>query len=127
MKNLNSKKVSNGVLAAVGVTILTFIIVSFVNYASYKETTSGTLSEIDDGIYVQTYNVYSNVPANNTTVAVICTGTQMLTVQGHINISFTDETPSYSYTRTNIVNGDTLNVYVPKGTVQMLGGVNSMR
>lgn len=126
MKNLNSKKVSNGVLAAVGVTILTFMIVSFVNYALYKEITNGTLSEIDDGIYVQTYNVYSNVPANNTTVAVICTGTQMLTVQGHISINFTDETPSYSYTRTNIVNGDTLNVYVPKGTVQMLGGVNSM-
>ena len=127
MKNLISKKVLYGIAAAVGVTILAFMIVSFVKYASYKEIISGTLSEIDDGIYVQTYNVYSNVPANNTTVAVICTGTQMLTVQGHINISFTDETPSYSYTRTNIVNGDTLNVYVPKGTVQMLGGVNSLR
>ena len=124
---LEMKKKSYVVVAVVLSILFAIGIVKFVSYTAYKETITGTLSEVSDGIYVQTYNVYSNVPANNTTVAIICTGTQMMTVQGHINISFTDGTPSYSYTKTNIVNGDTLNVYVPKGTVQTLGGVNSMR
>ena len=107
-----------------------FVFVSFgmykyMNYVTYSETTSGTLSEIEDGVYIQTYNVYSNIPANNTSVAIVCINNQILTIEGQINIQYTDDTPSYTYTDTHIVNGDKLTVYIPRGTVQRLQNVTS--
>ena len=104
---------------------IALIAFKFVKYTTYSETLTGTLSEIEDGVYIQTYNVYSNIPANNTSVAVVCINDQILTINGSINILVTDDTPSYIYTKTNIINGDKLTVYVPRGTIQRLPSANS--
>lgn len=102
---------------------LTYGIFRFVQYAAYENTTTGTLSEIENGVYVQTYSVYSNVPSNNTDVAIVCIDNQIRKIKGQIDICISDQEPSYSYTQTNRVSGDKLTVFVPRGTVQQMNSV----
>ena len=89
------------------------------------EVIEGTLSEISDGVYAQTYSVYSDIPANNTQVAVICTGSQVYTLKGRVEVHFTEDTPRYTYTKGDWSHFTTICLYVPRGTVQQLGGVTS--
>lgn len=125
MKILNFlKQYKNYLFCALFITLIIWGIVACVEYATYEETIDGYLSEIDDGVYVQTYNTFSNVPAYNSTVATVCINDRLYTVSGYINIYYTENKPSYEWTMTNVVNGDTLTVYVPKGSVERLDNKN---
>lgn len=125
MKQDKIKLIIKCIVVLIVVGLFSFGTYKLIKYTTYIETTSGTLSEIEDGVYLQTYNVYSNIPANNTSVAIVCINNQILTIEGHINIQYTDDTPSYTYNRTRVVNGDTLTVYIPRGTIQRLPNATS--
>ena len=118
------KQYKNYLFCALFVILIILGVVKFIKYATYKETINGYLNEIDDNVYVQTYNTFSNVPAYNSTVATVCINDKLYTVSGHINIYYTKNKPSYEWTMTNVVNGDTLTVYVPKGSVERLENKN---
>lgn len=118
------KQYKNYLFCALFIVLIIWGIVAYVEYVTYEETINGYLSEIDDNVYVQTYNTFSNVPAYNTTVATVCINDKLYTVSGHINIYYTKNKPSYEWTMTNIVNADTLTVYVPKGSVERLDNKN---
>ena len=105
------------VIVSVGI----FMLYHFVQWANYTETSAGDLVEIDNGIYIQMQSVYSNVPANNKNVAVVCIDNQIRRVEGKINIFLTEDKPSYSLSRKpHMANADELTVYVPKGGIQQL-------
>ena len=112
--------IAKAIILILGIVLVSYGAYRFFKHTTYSNTTNGRLSEIEDDVCVQTYDVHSNIPANNTTVAIVCINDQIYKISGHINMHITDETPSYTYTQTNIVNGDTLELYVPKGSIQRL-------
>lgn len=118
------KQYKTYLFCALFVILIIWGIVAYVEYVTYEETINGYLSEIDDGIYVQTYNTFSNVPAYNSIVATVCINDKLYTVSGYINIYYTKNKPSYEWTMTNVVNADTLTIYVPKGSVERLENKN---
>ena len=118
------KQYKTYLFCALFVILIIWGIVAYVEYVTYEETINGYLNEIDDGVYVQTYNTFSNVPAYNSTVATICIDDKLYTISGHINIYYTKNKPSYEWTMTNVVNADTLTIYVPKGSVERLENKN---
>ena len=126
-KTIDTAKIVGHITNAICNIAIVLIIIGFiigaiwvVKQLTFKEVTNGRLEEVDNGVYAQTYSVYSNVPANNTSVAIVCINNKLCKISGKINIYYTNDAPHYEYTSTHRVNGDKLDIYVPKGTVQRL-------
>lgn len=81
------------------------------------------LSEISNGIYAYRGDVVSSIPAQNYTTATVCdTSGNIYTIKGTVRIINTKyETPHAVLEDYNIVNSDTVTLYVPSGTVQYIG------
>ena len=97
--------------------------VSCVNYCheciTYRNTLEYTLDEIDNGVYGYYNAVTSNIPSENYEMIVLCLNGQIYTLKGDVNIHYTDDEPRLIWNERKIVNGDTYEVYVPSGTIEM--------
>lgn len=81
------------------------------------------LSEISDGVYVYRENIVSSVPAHNYAMATVCdTSGNIYTIRGTVKIvNYDYGTPYAVLEDCNMVNSDTITLYVPSGTVQYIG------
>lgn len=86
---------------------------------TYNETFEYNLYEINDGIYGY-YNIVSSaIPSQNYEVVTLYFGGGMYTLKGDVNIHYTDERPRLVWEKTRIVNGDTIDVYVPYNSIEV--------
>ena len=109
----------------IGVVVVVICgIVSFIkNATSYTENTY-QLTEIEDGSYAIYYTTHSRVPAENYEVITLCYGNSIYTLNGNVSITYTDEDPHVYIKDTNLVHGDVIHAYVPKGSVRYEESVN---
>lgn len=89
------------------------------DYTTYSETHEYNLIDLGDGIYGYYNAVTSNIPAENYEMIVVCLGGQIYTLKGDVNIHYTDDEHRLVWTSTNIVHGDTFDIYVPFGSIKM--------
>lgn len=85
---------------------------------TYKETLEYNLYEINDGIYGYYNIVSSSIPAQNYEVITLYFG-GVYTLKGDVNIHYTNERPRLVWEKTKIVNGDTIDVYVPYNSIEV--------
>ena len=88
-------------------------------YTTYTDTIEYELMEFDDGVYGYYNAVTSNIPAGNYDMITLCFNNKVYTLKGDVNVYYTDEAAKLIWTDTNIVNGDTFDVYVPLGSIEM--------
>ncbi len=105
--------------------IAIFLMYKYIEYVSFEETIKYTLSEISDGVYAEKHSVHSNIPARNTEVVTFCAESQIVSVSGKIYICYTTEKPYVEWTRTNVVHGDTVKLYIPQNSLQIGLSVNA--
>jgi hypothetical protein len=89
------------------------------DYTTYSNTVEYDLHELDDGVYGYYNAVTSNIPAENYEMIVLCLNGQIFTLNGDVNIYYTDDAPKLIWTDVNRVHGDTFDVYVPSGSIEM--------
>lgn len=100
-------------------TLLVVGIVKFVGYATYKETNTYNLEEIENGKYVIYQRTVSAIPAQNYEIATMSINGALVTVKGKVSFVFTEDEESYAIIeRTHLVNGDTGTIYVSKDKVE---------
>lgn len=102
-------------------------IIMFIRYATKYTEHNYTLSEIEDGYYAIYYTTHSNVPAENYEVVRLCYNNSIYTLNGNISITYTEQEPYVYIKDTNIVHGDEIHVYLPKGSVRYEESVNISR
>lgn len=95
----------------------------FTYYTEQYTETTYSLSEIDDEVFAIYHTVSSNVPAKNYEVITICCDGNLYTFKGDVSITYSDNESYAIVRRYNIVNGDEVHVYIPKGTVEYQGNV----
>lgn len=125
---MNKSNKKSGLIAVI-VTIIFIIlpITLFVIWGIKSETeyveTKYNLFELNDGVYATYYTTHSTVPAHNYEVITLNCDGNIYTFQGHVQITYTDDKPYVIYQKRNIVNADTMYVYVPNGSVEFQGNV----
>lgn len=90
---------------------------------SYSETYVYSVSEVYDGCYGIYTKVSSNVPANNYEMITACINNRVETLEGDVNIYYVDDEFKLIWTDTNVVHGDTIDLYIPTGSIEYSGGV----
>ena len=122
-----SNKESGSIAVIVAIIFLVLTVVLFVIWGIKSETeyveTKYNLSELNDGVYAIYYTTHSTVPAHNYEVITLNCNGNIYTFQGHVQITYTDDNPYVIYQKRNIVNADTMYVYVPSGSVEFQGSV----
>ena len=122
-----SNKESDSMPVIIAIILLIVTVVSFVIWGVKSETeyveTKYSLSELNDGVYAVYYTTHSTVPAHNYEVVTLNCDGNIYTFQGHVQITYTDDDPYVIYQKRNIVNADTMYVYVPSGSVEFQGSV----
>lgn len=113
------KKILTCVLIAAVVIGCIYGLKSCHDYTTYSETNEYSLTELGDGIYGYYNAVTSNIPAENYEMIVLCLNGQIYTLKGDVNIHYTDNECRLVWTDTNIVNGDTFDIYVPFDSIEM--------
>ena len=101
------------------VVMLAVPIVYIVDSITYKETLEYNLYEISDGIYGYYNIVASAIPAQNYQVVTLYFGGGVYTLKGQVNIHYTESNPRLVWEKTKTVNGDTLDVYIPYGSLEV--------
>lgn len=89
------------------------------DYVTYKNIFEYKLSDFGNGIYGYYNAVTSNIPAENYEMIVLCFAGRIHTLNGDVNIHYTDGEPKLIWTDVNVVHGDTFEVYVPYGSIEM--------
>lgn len=89
------------------------------DYTTWSETSEYSLTDLGDGVYGYYNAVASNIPSENYEMIVVCLGGQIYTLKGDVNIHYTDTEPRLVWTSTHIVHGDTFDIYVPFGSIEM--------
>lgn len=89
------------------------------DHATYSNTVEYKLCEIGDGIYGYYNVVTSNIPAENYEMIVLCFNGSVHTLKGDVNIHYTDGECKIVWNDVNVVHGDTFDVYVPYGSIEM--------
>ena len=112
------KKIPTLILIAVLVLGLLSPVVYIIHCHTYKETLEYNLYEINDGIYGYYNIVSSSIPAQNYEVITLYFG-GVYTLKGDVNIHYTDGRPRLIWEKTKIVNGDTMDVYVPYNSIEV--------
>lgn len=110
----------------IGIAIVAVIIFGFVSCAkhfydcaTYENVVEYKLLEIDDGVYGYYNTVSSNTPAHNYQVITLCLNGSVQTLKGYVNIHYTTGESKLIWTQTKTVNNDTIDVYVPHGSIEM--------
>ena len=125
MHKSNKKSDSMPVIIAIIlliVTVVLFVIWGIKSETEYVET-KYNLSELNDGVYAVYYTTHSAAPAHNYEVITLNCNGNIYTFQGHVQITYTDDSPYVIHQKRNIVNADTMYVYVPSGSVEFQGSV----
>lgn len=99
------------------VMLLLYLGKGCVAYITYENTVEYRLHELEDGVYGYYNAVRSNIPAENYDMVIVCFGGNIFTLDGNINIHYTDSTPRIVWKDINVVHGDTFDVYVPYGSI----------
>ena len=89
------------------------------DYTTYKETFEYNLYEMNDGIYAYYNIVSSSKPAYNYEVITLYFADGVYTLKGDVNIHYTDSKPRIVWEKTNVVNGDTIDVYIPYNSLEV--------
>ena len=122
-----SNKESDSMPVIIAIILLIVTVVSFVIWGVKSETeyveTKYNLFELNDGVYATYYTTHSTVPAHNYEVVTLNCDGNIYTFQGHVQITYTDNDPYVIYQKRNIVNADTMYVYIPNGSVEFQGSV----
>ena len=122
-----SNKESGSIAVIVAIIFLVLTVVLFVIWGVKSETeyveTKYNLSELNDGVYAIYYTTHSTVPAHNYEVITLNCNGNIYTFQGHVQITYTDDSPYVIHQKRNIVNADRMYVYVPNGSVEFQGSV----
>lgn len=109
------------------VAFLCFLIVlgigAFVKYENKVDIHEYTLEEVEDGIYGYYNAVRSSIPAYNYEVVVLCIDGQLYNMAGNVNIHYADDEFKCIHKDTNQVYNDTFDVYIPKGSLEMMADV----
>lgn len=92
---------------------------SCLDYTTYSETHEYNLTDLGDGIYGYYNAVTSSIPAENYEMIVVCLNGQIYTLKGDVNIHYTDNEHRLVWTSTNMVYGDTFDIYVPLGSIEL--------
>jgi hypothetical protein len=115
-----------GVIAVVMVAILLFIallggLIFLIEKSTdrTRATYEYSLSEIDDGVYGYYNTVSSGVPAQNYEVITLYFNGSIHTLDGNVNIHYTDGEPRLVWHYVRLVHGCTYDVYVPNGSIEM--------
>lgn len=114
-----AKKILRYVLIAAFIFGCIYGVKSCYDYSTYSETHEYSLTEFDDGIYGYYNAVTSSIPSENYEMIVLCLSGQIYTLNGDVNIHYTDNEHRLVWTSTNIVHGDTFDIYVPFGSIEM--------
>ena len=104
------------------ITVVLLVIWGIKNETEYVET-KYNLFELNDGVYATYYTTHSTVPAHNYEVVTLNCDGNIYTFQGHVQITYTNDDPYVIYQKRNIVNADTMYVYVPSGSVEFQASV----
>jgi hypothetical protein len=113
----------NILIAAILVLFIVFLIGVFIDRTTNVDIHEYTLEEVEDGVYGYYYNTRSRAPAYNYEVIVLCIDGQVYNMAGHVNIHYTDNNYRCIHTDTNQVYNDTFDVYIPKGSLEMMPDV----
>jgi hypothetical protein len=116
---MNCLKMLPIVLVVLSIICLMCVAVYCWRCITYSETLEYTLYEIDDGVFGYYNLVTSSIPSQNYEVITLYFGGGMYTLKGHVSIHYTDETPKLIWERTKLVNGDSMAVYIPKGSLEI--------
>lgn len=109
------------------ITVMVIFIVGFILFFGFNlmiscmetsTTTEYSLSKLDDDIYGIYTVVSSNVPAKNYEMITLCVNGQVCTFRGDVNIYYCDDGYKLILVDNNLVNGDVMNVYVPRGSIE---------
>lgn len=106
------------------VAIVIFGIVSFVKYVNEYTEYTYQLQEIEDGTYAIYYTTHSRIPAENYEVIRLYYNNSIYTLNGNVSITYTNGEPYVYIKKTNIVHGDEIHAYVPKGSVKHEKSIN---
>ncbi len=112
------------------VLLMLAIIVGFVmtvvawdDYLMTAETIEYELSDMGDGVYGIYTVVSSRAPAYNYDMITLCCNGQVRTFKGNVYIYYTENTYKLVLEDRNLDNGDSMYVYLPKGTVEYAQGI----
>ena len=104
------------------ITVVLLVIWGVKSETEYVET-KYNLSELNNGVYAVYYITHAATPAHNYDVITLNCNGNIYTFQGHVQITYTDDDPYVIYQKRNIINADTMYVYVPSGSVEFQGSV----
>lgn len=98
------------------------LIAKIISFLGKTETYTYQLEELEDGIYCYQQIVVSNVPANNYTIITICDSNgNVITLVADVTITFDESCECVVYSKVYLVNGNTINLKIPKGTLKNIG------
>lgn len=98
-------------------------VVAWDDYLMTAETIEYELSDMGDGVYGIYTVVSSRAPAHNYDMITLCCNGQVRTFKGNVYIHYIDNTYKLVLEDRNLVNGDSMYVYLPKGTVEYAQGI----
>lgn len=93
--------------------------IKFIDHVTYSETFTYDLYELSPGIYGYYTTVTSSIPSHNYEMITLCLNGDILTLKGDVNIHYTDGKNTLVWTDVNIVRGDTFDIYVPHGSIEL--------
>lgn len=111
------------IIAGLVIVVFGVFLCWFTYYTEQYTETTYSLSEVDDGVFAIYHTVSSNVPAKNYEVLTICCNGSVYTFKGDVSITYTDNEPYAIVRKYNIVNGDEIHIYIPKGAVEYQANV----
>ena len=89
----------------------------WIDYKNEQNTYEYKLEELEPGVYGYYNAVRSNIPSENYDMVVLYFSGKIWTLDGDVNIHYTDGQPKLIWIDRNLVHGDTFEVYVPEGTI----------
>ena len=89
----------------------------WIDYKNEQNTYEYKLGELEPGVYGYYNAVRSNIPSENYDMVVLYFSGKIWTLDGDVNIHYTDGQPKLIWIDRNLVHGDTFEVYVPEGTI----------
>lgn len=98
-------------------------VVAWDDYLMTAETIEYELSDMGDGVYGIYTVVSSRAPAYNYDMITLCCNGQVRTFKGNVYIYYTENTYKLMLEDRNLVNGDSMYVYLPKGTIEYAQGI----
>jgi len=114
-EKLSVKTIVKNVLAVI---VLTGIICFGIYYANQYTENIYDLAPIEDGVYARYHTTHSRTPSNNYEVITLYFNNSVQTLNGDIEITYTNEKPYVYIKDINTVNADKIHVYIPANSVK---------